>query len=59
MGTLTWIQILHDTVRISHRVNTFDKGMNPTILLPAEVLSFKKFYWGGLSFKKFYGGGAF
>ena len=30
-----WLKILDKAVRISHSSNTFVKGMNPTIIVPA------------------------
>ncbi len=35
MDTVTRVQILVETVRISHNTNTFAKGMNLIILPPA------------------------
>ena len=35
MDTVTRVQILVETVCISHNTNTFAKGMNPIILPPA------------------------
>ena len=35
MDTVTQVQILDETVCISHRSNTLGKGMNPIILPPA------------------------
>ena len=35
MDTATRVQILNEAVCISHSGDTFGKGMNPTILLPA------------------------
>ena len=32
MDTATWVRILNEAVRISHRAKTLDKNMNPTIL---------------------------
>ena len=37
MNTATQAQILDKFACISHSSNTFDKGMNPTILPPAIV----------------------
>ena len=35
MDTATRVQILHDTVCISHGTKTLESGMDPIILLPA------------------------
>ena len=35
MNTATQVQILDEVVCISHRANSLQKGMNPTILLQA------------------------
>ena len=35
MDTATRVQILDETDRISHSINTLGKGMNPIILPPA------------------------
>ena len=35
MHTVTRVQILDKAVRISHSANTLEKGMNPSLLLPA------------------------
>ena len=35
MDTVTRVQILDETVNISNKGNTLQKGKNPTILLPA------------------------
>ena len=35
MDTVTKVQVLDETICISHRVNTLGKGMKPTIISPA------------------------
>ena len=35
MDTATHVQILDEAVCISYHTNTFEEGMNPTILPPA------------------------